>query len=288
MTGVLLRVYAILLYAYPREFRARFGREMRQTFRDRWHGQPSPRSRFLLAVAKDLILSSTNERIASMKSAFWSGRLWKTARGLGAAALTILVCMLAATPFLEAFVIPTTSMHGSLEQGDHILVNKMVHGDQIQQGDLVVFHYPQDRSQTFIKRAIGMPGDRIRLVDKQVIRNGRRLVEPYVQHATTAPADAYRDNFPAGPAEHVPQLGLDMLAHNLSNGEIIVPPGVLFVLGDNRDVSLDSRYFGFVPQDDVIGRPLLVYWSYDSQRHEARWNRTLHMLGSTPPEEVAP
>jgi len=275
------------LYAYPREFRARFGKEMSQAFRERWRAAGSTsRLRFLLATAKDLILSSTNERMADMKSTIRSGRLWTAARGLGVAALTILVGMLAATPFLQAFVIPTSSMAGSIEQGDHILVNKMVHADQLKRDDLVTFRYPEDREQTFIKRVIGLPGDHIRLIDKQVIRNGRRLVEPYVQHQKST--DLYRDNFPAGPTAHVPQSGLDMLAHNVVDGEVIVPAGFLFVLGDNRDISLDSRYWGFVPRADVVGRPLLVYWSYDSQRSETRWNRTLHMLASAPPEEVAP
>jgi len=292
MKAALFRVYAILLYAYPREFRARFGREMRQAFRERWRtvsaaGQLRQQAAFLLATAKDLILSSSNERMASMKSTILSGRLWTAARGLGIAALTILVGMLAATPFLQAFVIPTMSMEGSIEQGDHILVNKMVHADQLKRDDLVTFRYPEDREQTFIKRVIGLPGDHIRLIDKQVIRNGRRLVEPYVSHQTSY-VDAYRDNFPAGPPAHVPQSGLDMLAHNVVGGEIIVPAGALFVLGDNRDISLDSRYWGFVPRADVVGRPLLVYWSYDARHSETRWNRTLHMLTTAPPAEVEP
>jgi len=289
---LLSRVYAILLFAYPQEFRARFGREMRQAFEDRWRvvsatPELAPRTRFLAAVAKDLVLSSSNERMASMKSTIWSGRLWKTARGVGAAVLTVLVCMLAATPFLQAYVIAAGSMEKSLDVGDHILVNKMVQGNQIKQGDLVVFRYPQDRNQTFVKRAIGLPGDHIRIIDKQVIRNGRRLVEPYVQHQTSA-TDPYRDNFPAAAPDYVLQSGLDMLAHNVTGGEVIVPAGSLFVMGDNRDNSYDSRYLGFIPKEDVIGRPLLVYWSYDAQRHETRWDRTLHTLTSAPPAEVEP
>jgi signal peptidase I len=112
-------------------------------------------------------------------------------------------------------------------------------------------------------------------------------VEPYVEH-TTSVTDQYRDNFPVAAPAYVPQSGRDMLAKNVTSGEVVVPAGAFFVLGDNRDISLDSRYWGFVPTADVIGRPLLVYWSYDSQGAKTRWNRTFHMLGSTPPQEVAP
>jgi len=178
-------------------------------------------------------------------------------------------------------------MEKSLELGDHILVNKMVQGDQIKQGDLVVFRYPPDRRLVFVKRAIGLPGDHIRLIDKQVIRNGHRLVEPYVQHQMLF-TDSYRDNFPAGSSSVNLTPAEDMLSRHVEAGEVVVPTGSLFVMGDNRDNSYDSRYWGFIRKEDVIGRPLLVYWSYDAQRHETRWDRTLHTITSAPAAEVEP
>ncbi|HVV47562.1 MAG TPA: signal peptidase I, partial [Bryobacteraceae bacterium] len=112
-------------------------------------------------------------------------------------------------------------------------------------------------------RVIGLPGDRIRIVNKQVIRNGHPLTESYTQHIDSG-TDPYRDNFPAGPGFLTTPRGRDMFEHHIANGEVIVPPDTLFVLGDNRDNSEDSRYWGFVPRDYVVGRPWLVYWSYDA------------------------
>jgi len=301
-TAALCQVYDMLLYAYPREFRRRFGEEMRQVFRDRCRAAmtnagAAAGTLFFLALAKDWILSSSRERITSMKM---------KARGAGVAALTVLVGLLASTTFLQAFVISGASMEGSLQVGDHILVDKQVDLRAIGRGDLVAFRYPEDPRMTLVKRVIGLPGDRIRLIDKQVIRNGRRLVEPYASHGM-AKADAYRDNFPAAPPTQATERGLDMLAHHLAGGEVTVPAGSLFVLGDNRDKSIDSRHWGFVPRENVVGRPLLVYWSYaapadgltgwgwrqavDVAEHfwtKTRWNRTLLRLGWPPPEEVQP
>ena len=101
----------------------------------------------------------------------------------------------------------------------------------------------------------------------QVVRNGRRLVVPYTQHIAIRP-DPYRDNFPLAPEALTTPRGRDMLQHHMRNGEVIVPPGVLFALGDNRDNSADSRYWGFVPREYVVGKPLLVYWSYDAPTAE--------------------
>ena len=307
---VLSRLYALLLYAYPKEFRERFGAEMRQTFRDRWRAvrgtpRPAPLARFFFAIVKDWMLTSSKERIASMKT-IPSHRLWRATRGLGVAAVTVLLFLLATTIVLQAYVISTPSMEGSLQRGDHILVDKLVRGSEIRRDDLVTFRYPVDPSQTFVKRVIGLPGDHIRLIDKQVIRNGRRLVEPYVRHGMPS-TDPYRGNFPNAASSVTMPRALDMLTHHVESGEVIVPAGSLFVLGDNRDMSLDSRYWGFVPMENVIGRPMLVYWSYDAAtedlvgwnvRHfvdvaghlftKTRWNRTPLKLGTAPPREEAP
>jgi signal peptidase I len=126
----------------------------------------------------------------------------------------------------------------------------------------VVFPYPVDRRQTFVKRVVGMPGDRIKIVQKRVFRNDAELEEPYATHKTEY-MDPYRDNFPSPPNVQVAASAVAMLKNNLSNGEIVVPDGNYFVLGDNRDNSLDSRYWGFVPRGDVLGKPFLVYYSED-------------------------
>jgi signal peptidase I len=279
----LSKIYAVMLYAYPRKFRARFGAEMLLVFQDRCQAvlganpRPVPLLRFFVATVKDWILSSAKERIASMAIIVLNKWQRRTARGLGVATVTGLALLFITSQVMQAFVISASSMEGSLWMGDHILVNKVAHGGEIGRDDLVVFRYPDNQRQIFVKRVIGLPGDRIRLVDKQVIRNGRRLVEPYARHSMPS-VDAYRDNFPTAPAPGVitSPHGLDMLAHDLAGGEVTVPADSLFVLGDNRDNSLDSRYWGFVPKENVVGRPVLVYW------------RTPHMLKSAPAQEVEP
>ncbi len=256
-------LYAIALYAYPREFRARFGREMRQVFRSRCASAPS-RSLFLLATARDLMVTSIQERFTIMRIARFA---YTSAAAVG-------ILSLSAT-LMQAFYIPASSMEPSLRVGDYLLVNKTARNPQ--RGEMVVFRYPEDPSQTFIKRVIGVPGDRIRLDNKQVIRNGQPLVESYVQHSTDY-IDSYRDNFPKTPSVHLEPHAQEMLSKNVVEGEVTVPTGVFFVLGDNRDASLDSRFFGFVPQANIIGRPWMVYWSYDADASKTRWDRTLQAV----------
>jgi signal peptidase I len=130
-------------------------------------------------------------------------------------------------------------------------------------GDIIVFRYPVDIRQTFVKRVIGAPGDRIRIVNKQVYVNGVPGSEPYKFHKTDYMAP-YRDNFPGEPDVLVDRGALDMLQNHVTNGEVVVPPNSYFAMGDNRDNSLDSRYWGFVPRENIIGKPLVIYWSYDA------------------------
>ena len=224
--------------------------------------------------------------------------------------VTIILLLFGTTTLVQAFVIPTGSMEDTLLIGDHLLVDKMAYAPsgpvskhilpyhEIQRGDIIVFRYPVDIRQTFVKRAIGVPGDRIRLVDKQLILNGRRMNEPYVYHKTEY-VDSYRDNFPGEPNVHVAESAIDMLMNHVQNGEVVVPPQTVFAMGDNRDSSLDSRYWGFVPRGNIIGKPLVIYWSYDaptealadpsiSIKHIAdlllhfptktRWRRTLRLI----------
>jgi signal peptidase I len=171
------------------------------------------------------------------------------------AALTLL-----APQVFRAFVIPTGSMEETLLIGDQILVG-VLGGSKPSRGGIVVFRYPVDIRQTHVKRCMGVPGDRIKIVNKQVILNGRKLDEPYACHKTDY-IDAYRDNFPSDPNVHIYDAGRDMLDHHVVNGEVVVPPENYFVMGDNRDASLDSRYWGFVRRANFIGTPWIVYWSY--------------------------
>jgi len=190
-------------------------------------------------------------------------------------AITILLLLFLTTTLVQAYVIPTGSMEDTLLIGDHLLVDKMAFApggvvskhllpySDVKRGDIIVFRYPVDISMTFVKRAMGIAGDRIRIVNKQVYRNGVKLDEPYKVNKSDQ-IDAYRDNFPSEPNSMIYPGAMDMLQNHVVNGEVVVPPGTVFAMGDNRDSSLDSRYWGFVPRENIIGKPLIIYWSYDA------------------------
>ena len=184
----------------------------------------------------------------------------RTGSGWGWIALAVVTVL--AGQLFHAYVIPTGAMEDTILIGDQLLVG-VLGASTPSRGDIVVFRYPVDVRQTFVKRCMGMPGDRIKLVDKQVYLNGKKLDEPYACHKT-AYTDPYRDNFPSEPNVHLFGQGHDMLDHHVVNGEVVVPPDSYFVLGDNRDASLDSRYWGFVPRANLIGKPWIVYWSYEA------------------------
>jgi signal peptidase I len=313
--GPLCRIYAILLYAYPRTFRAQFGGEMRQVFRDRCRALAQGRdfaelSRFLFLSAKDWLMTALRERFGEKMEHPSGARAHLRAVARHPAViwtLAIFMCLFASTTLVRAYVISAGSMEGSLRVGDHVLADR-IHskvGD-IQRGDLITLLYPEDPRQTYVKRVIGLPGDRIRLKDKQVIRNGRRLVEPYAQHVDSS-TNAYRDNFPGKPDVTLERGGVEMLENNVANGEVVVPPNSYFALGDNRDISWDSRYWGFVPRENIVGKPWIVFWSYEAPPGElvgwnrtyfadlaqhfftkTRWSRTLLVLRSLPAQEVTP
>jgi signal peptidase I len=189
--------------------------------------------------------------------------------------ITVLLLLFITTTLVQAFVIPTGSMEDTLLIGDHLLVDKLAYAPsgpvskyllpytEVKRGDIIVFRYPVDISQTFVKRCMGVPGDRIKLVNKQVYLNGVALQEPYKVHKTDY-IDSYRDNFPGEPNVPVDRFAIDMLQNHVVNGEVVVPPNSYFAMGDNRDSSLDSRYWGFVPRENIIGKPLIIYWSYDA------------------------
>jgi len=241
--------------------------------------------------------------------------------GIAEWAVTILLLLFGTTTLVQAFVIPTGSMEDTLLIGDHLLVDKLAYApsgaiskyllpyQEPKHGDIIVFRYPADISATFVKRVIGVPGDHLKMVRRDIYRNGAKLNEPYVFHKFEY--DEYRDNFP-GPVspfqQTIPlasQLQRKMLEENVSNGEIVVPKDCFFAMGDNRDNSLDSRYWGFVPRENIIGKPLIIYWSYkattddlagssvgslvshvvDLGQHfftRTRWSRTLNLIHGFP------
>jgi signal peptidase I len=189
--------------------------------------------------------------------------------------------------FVQAYVMPSGSMEDTLLIGDRILVQRFPEPRPVR-GDVIIFAYPIDRSQTFTKRVIGMPGDRLKIVEKIVYVNGAVLKEPYVIHKSPYP-DSYRDNLPGEPSSPFADAARAMLKNNVVNGEVVVPQGNYFVLGDNRDNSLDSRYWGFVGSADLIGKPLLIYDSEEQPAqslsnekapllHRVRWNRLFKIL----------
>ena len=332
----LCRLYAALLYAYPREFRLEYGAAIEQAFRDRWRDaarqrRPFGMLRFALHAASDWAASALREstlpQVAAdfilvskaQARAVWAAGSRQQPRGFVAEwVVTILLYLFAATTLVQAYVVPTGSMERTVLVGDHMLVDRVTYAKagplehrllpyrDLERGDIVCFLYPEDVRQTYVKRVIGLPGDHIRLVNKQVIRNGHRLIEPYTQHVDPS-LEAYRDNFPNGPPYLVTARGHDMLENHMVNGEIVVPPDSFFAMGDNRENSADSRFWGFVPRNYVVGKPLVVYWSFDAPTADfegwsidhvmdvavhfftkTRWNRMFTVPRAERAQEVAP
>ncbi len=174
---------------------------------------------------------------------------------------------------VQAFTIPSGSMMDTLLVGDYILVNKFLFGAELpftdthlpglrkpEHGDIVVFKYPNDESRDFIKRVIGVEGDTVQVQDNRVILNGHLIQEPYVRPGS----------IPVIPSSHCGYLyGCEPL---------VVPPGSYFVMGDNRDNSQDSRYWGFVRREKIRGKAFLIYWSWNAESHWPRWSRLGHWL----------
>lgn len=187
--------------------------------------------------------------------------------------IVVTIAVFVTTFIVQAFRIPSESMENTLLIGDYLLVDKAHFGPsspveffmpykRIGREDIVVFRYPEHPSEYFVKRVIGVPGDRIKIVRRQVYINGKPLLEPYVVSKEPYP-DTYRDNFPAGnrASAHISNRWYRELDRLVEDGELIVPANCYFVMGDNRDQSLDSRYWGFVPRENIIGRPLVIYFS---------------------------
>jgi len=181
---------------------------------------------------------------------------------------------------VQAFEIPSSSMEETLLIGDHVFVNRIVFAPktawvgpmlpyrEVRHSDIVVFLHPDAAyAGTYVvKRIMGVPGDRIHLRDGEVYRNGEKLNEPYVLHDRDEPSDYYRNNFPAVPPSdpNISPKWEGELASYIQDGDLVVPPGHYFAMGDHRGVSLDSRYWGFIPQENIIGRPMFIYWSFNT------------------------
>jgi signal peptidase I len=234
---------------------------------------------------------------------------------------TVLVAGLFAITFIfQNFEIPSASMTKTLLIGDHVLVDRitiaprtswmpLVHYRDVHRGDIIVFLKPGEPDLFLVKRVVGIPGDKIHLRNGVVYRNGVAQNEPYA----AMPVDdgnpehsyqAYRDDFPSIPTSMgngvTETWALDLPGH-IEGDDLVVPPGKYFAMGDNRLDSLDGRYWGFVPRENIVGRPLFVYWSFETPEDQmnkqslsdrfafmfhiiihffdgTRWTRTLHLI----------
>ncbi|HUI73612.1 MAG TPA: signal peptidase I [Candidatus Acidoferrum sp.] len=211
--------------------------------------------------------------------------------------VTVILALFGTTFVVQAFKIPSPSMEPTLMVGDHLLVNKFIFGGHgawyekilpyrpLRRGDIIVFKYPLADHQHFVKRVIGLPGDHLKLVDQQVYVGGQKLNEPYVFHDPTMTPNPLNYDFPlvAGVLYTYgmrPEWASQI--HNYIRGnELVVPPGKYFVMGDNRDDSDDSRYWGFVDQSAIMGRPFLIYWSINATTSDYGQSTFLQRLDST-------
>ena len=194
--------------------------------------------------------------------------------------VTVILALFGTSFVVQAFKIPSPSMEKTLLVGDHLLVNKFIFGGTgkwyekllpyrpLQRGDIIVFKYPYADHQHFVKRVIGVPGDHLKLVDQEIYINGKLLNEPYVIHDPAAISDPLNSYFPPPARLMFTSQMLPEWVHELpkyiQGDEIVVPPGKYFAMGDNRDRSSDSRYWGFVDREAIMGRPFLIYWSVDA------------------------
>jgi signal peptidase I len=233
--------------------------------------------------------------------------------GLASTCSLLVVALFAFTFVFQNFMIPSGSMEKTLLVGDHVLVDRetfappahwafLQHYRDIRRGDIIVFLKPNEPKLTLVKRVIGIPGDRIHLRAGVVYVNGVAQNEPQATRPTPGNYDPYRDDFPSLPAQEA--VGATALwsvdMPNYKQGDdLVVPPGRYFAMGDNRLPSLDSRFWGFVPRENILGRPLFVYWSFTTPEEQqyktgmgerlawwghttlhffdqTRWKRTLH------------
>jgi len=215
--------------------------------------------------------------------------------------IAVILALFIRTFVVQAFKIPTGSMENNLLIGDHLLVNKFVLGPttsrlerallpvaDVKRGDVIVFKYPEEPERDFIKRVIGLPGETLEVRDKKVFINGTALDEPYAHYLQPV----------ASPSEFHEVTSFDVRDRY---GPVTVPPNQFFMMGDNRDNSQDSRYWGFLPRENIKGKSLVIYWSYEADREDyqdegagatlkgfgsvfahfftrTRWHRMLHQI----------
>lgn len=169
--------------------------------------------------------------------------------------IAIVLALVIRTFVVQAFKIPSGSMLPTLQIGDHILVNKFNYWfTDPQRDDIIVFKFPQDEGRDFIKRVVALPGEKVEVRGKQVYVNDKPLREPFAVHMDRSIQEnpiSPRDNF----------------------SPVVVPPGQLFMMGDNRDYSMDSRFWGFLDKKKIKGKAFIIYWSWDRDRFRPRWGR---------------
>ena len=238
---------------------------------------------------------------------------------LAGTAYVFVIGLFLMTFLFQNYMIPSASMENTLLIGDHVVVDRvtispqkylfgLVHYRPVQRGDIIVFvkPNPEEPDLVLVKRAMGLPGDRLHLEHGILYRNGERLNEPQISLPTSdgdlnSDYQTYRDDFPKGTPQGTTELWAVDLPNQVQNGELVVPPGMVFAMGDNRIGSLDSRFWGFVPRENIMGRPMFVYWSFKTPSdqinktgaantigwilHEAthffsdtRWGRTGHVV----------
>ena len=233
---------------------------------------------------------------------------------IGSMAAVLVSGLFIITFVMQAFEIPSASMENTLLIGDHLFVDRvslapkanwvgpLLPYGKIKRGDIIVFISPAQPGMYLVKRVRGIPGDRLHLKDGKLYVNGELQNEPFVIHNGTV--NEYRDNFPSVPPPEFDNVTLDWqrnMGSHIQNGELVVPPDSYFGMGDNRDNSLDSRYWGLIPQANLIGRPMFIYWSFDAPESsyqpasfgdrignllhtiihffdQTRWHRTLNMV----------
>jgi signal peptidase I len=221
-----------------------------------------------------------------------------TVEFLSSLAAVLVTGLFIITFVVQAFEIPSSSMEKTLLIGDHVFVNRiqfaprtkwigpLVPYRDVRRGDIVVFLHPDphDEGTYVVKRIIGIPGDKIHVRNGVVYRNGSALDEPYIDHDADR-EDPYRNNFPAVPPTDDPNVYPAWMVDSalyIHGDDIVVPPDHYFAMGDHRGVSLDSRYWGFIPKRNVIGRPMFIYWSFetpDNQYRKTAWSDRLLFLG---------
>jgi signal peptidase I len=207
----------------------------------------------------------------------------------------LVVAMFIITFCLQNFEIPSSSMEKTLLVGDHLVVDRVTLAPKtkwfpiipyrtIQRGDIIVFISPAEPGLFLVKRVIGLAGDRIHLKQGKVFRNGEEVKEPFVIHSV-GDYFPYRDDFPSvAPPEYIgiSSEWMFTMRDYVKDGDIVVPEGHYFGMGDNRDVSADSRWWGFIPRENIVGRPMVVYWSFETpneQYKKTAWSDRIKFIG---------